>query len=251
MRRSLLPFLCLAALSTRAGADVVGLSLGADYWNYDISGSARYKSTSSSDDLDLQDDLGYNDASTTVIRATLEHPVPVLPNVRLTYTDLDESADGRLTKSVVYGNTTFQLNEAVHSRFELKQTDITFYYRVLDNLVNLDLGLTAKYIDSRARITGETSGSEQANLSAWVPLVYAHAGIDLPLSGLSIGTEGSAIGYSGSRFYDFTANLNYQTPWLLGLVVGYRATRLELDDIDDSFADVKFSGPYAGAYLHF
>jgi hypothetical protein len=44
---------------------------------------------------------------------------------------------------------------------------------------------------------------------------------------------------------------SYQTPWLVGLDVGYRQVSLDLDDVDDSFANVDFSGPYAGAYLHF
>jgi outer membrane protein len=171
--------------------------------------------------------------------------------VRLVYTDIDEDANGQLSKSVVYGDTTFQANEQVSSLVELKQTDITLYYSVLDNIFNLDLGLTAKYIDSKARITGQISGSEDADLSAWVPMVYAGVGIDLPLSGLAVSADGSAVGYSGSKFYDFTVRATYDTPWFVGIDVGYRQIRLDLDDIDDSYANIEFSGPYAGAYLHF
>jgi len=251
MRRFLLPFVSLTALVTSAHADVIGVWAGANYWNYDISGTARYKTSNSSNDIDVNDDLGYNDGSTAVIYAALEHPVPILPNVRLVYTDIDENANGRLTKSVVYGNTTFLANEAVSSLIQLKQTDVTLYYSVLDNVVNLDLGLTAKYIDSKARITGATSGTEDADLSAWVPMIYAGVGIDLPLSGLAVSADGSAVGYSGSKFYDFTIRATYDTPWLVGFDVGYRSITLDLDDIDNSFANVEFSGPYAGAYLHF
>ncbi len=251
MRRFLIPLVSLTAFASTAGADVVGSWAGANYWHYDISGTARYKTGNSANDIDVDDDLGYNDASSGVFYAALEHPLPVLPNVRLVYTNIDENANGRLSKSVVYGGTTYLANEAVGSLIQLKQTDITLYYSVLDNVVNLDLGLTAKYIDSKVRITGETSGTEQADISAWVPMVYAGIGVDLPLTGLSLGADGSFVGYSGSRFYDFTLRASYETPWRLGFDVGYRRLGLDLDDIDNSFANIKFSGPYAGAYLHF
>lgn len=251
MRQFVIAFIGLAIASTTAAADTVGVWVGASHWNYDISGSARYKSNNSADDVDLDRDLGYDNASTSVLYVALEHPVPVLPNIRITHTDLDEDANGRLSKSVTYGDTTFLVNEAVNSRLELKQTDVTLYYSVLDNLVDLDLGLTAKYIDSSVRITGETSGTEDASLSAWIPMAYAALGADLPLTGLAVGAEVSAIAYQDSRFYDFTVRATYQTPWLIGLNLGYRRIGLDLDDIDDSFADIKFSGPYLGAYLHF
>lgn len=251
MRRSLLSLASLTVFVSSAHADVAGVWAGVNYWNYDIDGTARYKTGNSANDIDVNDDLGYDDGSSTVIYAALEHPVPLIPNVRLVYTDIDENANGRMSQTVVYGDTIFLANEQVSSLVELKTTDVTLYYSVLDNVVNLDLGLTAKYIDSKARITGQVSGSEDANISVWVPMVYAGVGFDLPLSGLSLSADGSAVGYSGSTFYDVTVRAAYQTPWLLGFDVGYRQLSLDLDDVDDSFANVDFSGPYAGAYLHF
>jgi outer membrane protein len=251
MRRFLIPLLSLTAFASSAAADTVGIWAGANYWSYDISGTARYKSNNSANDIDMDDDLGYNDSSTPVIYAALEHPVPVLPNVRLVQTNIDDDADGRLTQSFTFGDITYNANEAVSSVVKLKQTDVTLYYSPLDNVVNIDLGLTAKYIDTEVRITGETSGTEKADVSTWVPMLYAGVGVDLPLSGLSVSADGSVIGYSGSRFYDATVRATYETEWMLGIDVGYRTIGLELDDIDDSFADIKFSGPYAGLYLHF
>lgn len=251
MRCSLLSLLGLSACVASVHADVIGVWAGANYWNYDISGTARYKTGNSANDIDVNDDLGYNDGSSPVFYAALEHPLPLLPNVRLVYTDIDEDANGQLTRTVVYGNTTFLANEQVSSRVELKQTDITLYYSVLDNVVNLDLGLTAKYIDSKARLTGQISGTVQNDISSWVPMAYAGVGFDLPLSGLGVSADGSAVTYSGSKFYDFTVRATYDTPWLVGFDAGYRKLRLDLDDFDDSYANVEFSGPYAGAYLHF
>jgi len=251
MHRYPFTFTGLVCLAIAAHANAAGVSAGATYWNFDISGTARYKTGNSANDIDVDHDLGYKDGSSNVFQAALEHPVPILPNLRLAYTDIDENASGRLTKSVVYGGTTFQADEAVSSSVRLKQTDVTLYYSLLKSVLDLDLGMTAKYVDSKLRITGATSGTETAQISAWVPMVYAGVGVDLPLRGLSLGAEGSGVTYSGSRFYDFTVRANYLTAWRLGIDVGYRRVRLDLDDFDDSFAKVTFEGPFAGAYLHF
>ena len=250
MRRSLIPVLFMA-VPTCAAADVLGVRAGANYWNYDISGTARYQTRDSSNDIDINNDLGYDDGSAGYYYSSLEHPLPFLPNVRLSYTNIDEDASGRLSRTVLFGNTTFFINEDVSSQFELKQTDVTLYYELLDNVVSLDLGLNGKYIDSKARITGSLSGTENTDISGWVPMAYAGAGADLPLTGLGVSADGSYVKYEGSSFYDFSVRASYTTPWHLGVDVGYRKIKLDLDDFDDSFTDVEFDGPYAGAYITF
>lgn len=240
--------LCCAA---PASADFLGVKIGANYWDYDISGTARYQSNNSADDIDVNDDLGYSDDTLTYFYASFEHPVPVLPNIRISKTKIDTDANGRLSRQVTYGGTTFQANEDVKSNVEADQIDITLYYRVLDNVANLDLGLNAKYIDSDAAIQGAISGSQSADVSGWVPMLYAGVGVDLPLTGLSVSADGSYIGYKDSNFYDFTVRASYTTPWFVGVDAGYRKLKLDLDDFDDSYADVEFDGLFAGMYVHF
>ena len=91
-------------------------------------------------------------------------------------------------------------------------------------------------------------GMGEAEALEAIRLCRAH---DLPLTGLSASADGSYIKYDGSSFYDFSVRASYTTPWHLGVDIGYRRIKLDLDDFDDSFADVEFDGPYAGAYLHF
>jgi len=210
MRRVLLMFMTMQLLSTSGFADTLGIRAGANYWKYDISGTARYRSKSSSDNVDVNQDLGYNNGSAGVYYLVLEHPVPLLPNVRVTYTDIDEDTNGRLSKTVVYGNVTFYANEAVRSHVKLKQTDITLYYELLDDVVSLDLGLDGKYVDSEARISGEISGTQDASVSGWVPLAYAGIGFDLPLTGLGVSSDGSFSKYKGSHFYDYSIRYHLQ-----------------------------------------
>ena len=243
--------LAASLLPVIASADLLGVTVGANYWNYDISGTARYQTRDSSNNIDVNRDLGYDDGNLGYYYAQLEHPVPFLPNIRISKTDIDEDANGALTKTVVYGGSTFFVNENVSSKVQLDQTDITLYYSPLDTIVNVDLGLNAKYIDSKSRITGAVSGTQTANVSGWVPMAYAGVGVDLPLTGLSVSAEGSYIKYQSSSFYDYTLRVTYTSPWFVGADIGYRKIKLDLDDFDDSFANVEFDGPYAGLYLHF
>lgn len=251
MRHRLVAILLLT-LPTLSPADILGVRAGANYWNYDLSGTTRYKTTNSANDIDINDDLGYDNGSSGNYYIRLEHPIPFLPNVRLSYTNIDDDANGRLSRTVLFGNQTFFVNEDVSSTFELKQTDVTLYYEVLDNIVSLDLGLNGKYIDSKASITGRVSGTtESTSVSGWVPMIYAGVGADLPLTGLGVSADGSYVQYKDSSFYDFSIQVSYTTPWLVGVDIGYRKIKLDLDDFDDSFTNIEFDGPYAGAYLEF
>ncbi len=251
MRRSLIPVLTVLLIPVPSWADTLGVRAGANYWDYDISGTAQYKTQDSANAIDVNDDLGYQDGNLPYYYITLEHPIPLLPNLRLSKTDIDEDANGRLSRSVIYGDIQFQANEDVRSEVQLDQTDITLYYSPLDNWVNVDLGLTARYIDSRMRISGTVSGSQTADISGWLPMGFAGVGFDLPLTGLSVSANGAYVKYQSSSFYDLSIGASYASPWLVAADVGYRRMKLDLEDFDDSYADVEIDGPYAGLYLNF
>jgi len=256
MNQKLLFLLLLLMLPLAANADTLGVKLGAASWRYDVTGDLRYKSKNPVNDIDVENDLRYDNDTRTFVYLIFEHPVPVLPNVKLSYTDIKTDGKGPLSRPFSYGGLNFTALDTVKSDIQLKQTDITLYYSPLDNWVNLDIGLNAKYIDSKANITTTNRSpnlniSETADVSTWVPMLYAGVGFDLPLTGLGISADGSYIGYSGSHFYDFSVRLGYDTPWFLGVDVGYRKVKLKLDDISNFSADISFDGYYGGLYLHF
>ncbi len=252
MRMKLPLVLLLMVAWGGAAADILGVRAGVAYWSYDVDGFLRYQSTSPADDIDVQDDLGYGDDSLVFAYIQLEHPIPLLPNVRLSKTSIDTEASGTMTANFTYGGVNFSIDEAVDSALQLDQVDLTLYYQILDNVVGLNVGLNGKYLDSTAEIASRTvAKSETAEISAWVPMVYAGVEFNLPFSGLSLSADGSYIGYSGSSFYDYTVRLTYDTPWIVGVDVGYRSIKLDLDDIDDSYASIEFSGIYGGLYAGF
>ena len=132
----------------------------------------------------------------------------------------------------------------------IKPTSL-FYYSPLDTVANIDFGLTIRHLDASAKITGAVTGTEEADVSAWIPLPYVGVGIDLPFTGLSVAAEGSGIKFQGNHYYDFTAQVRYDTPWFTGINLGYRSIVFKLDDVDDTFADIEFSGPFIGIYAAF
>ncbi len=228
----------LAMASPFAQADNFKLEYGSNDWSYNISGSAR-----------SQD--GYNNDNPGGYYFSFEHPVPILPNIRVSRTDRNSSANEQLTKSFAHGSAASGLDEGAGNEVKLDQTDVTMYYQLSDSVVDIDLGVNAKYIDSRSHNNGIASGTDTADVSGWVPMLYAGFDTATPLTGLSISADGSYVAYQDSRFYDYTLKASYITPWYLGVDVGYRSIRLDLNDFDGSRSGVEFDGPFAGARLDF
>jgi outer membrane protein len=227
LKKSLLISCTLAALPSVSQADtILGLYLGASHWQTGLSGSLNEQGNASSD---VEDDFGIDDEGNNFIYAALEHPIPLVPNIKLQQTSLDAAGSNG-------------------SNVDFSHTDATLYYEILDNWVSLDIGLTARTFNGAVTFPSST---DELELSATMPMLYAKAQFDLPFTGLSAGVEGNLIGYSGNNLKDLNARINYEAFMGLGIAVGYRVFTLELDDIDDLNSDLTLDGFYAGLTYHF
>jgi len=219
-------------------ADILGVGATVGYWDADYSG----KASKGNDRVDLERDLNLSSDSNANLTAYFEHPVPVLPNVRLAYTRTKQSGNGQL-------NTGYDgVSGAVRSELELEQLDVTLYYEILDNWVNLDLGLTVRDFSGELLVRSSTDSSE-TKADAVLPLVYVAARFDLPFTGVSVGGDANAITYDGDSVYDFNVYGQYEMS-LLQLRAGYRQISLDYDDGDDNL-DIELSGPFVSAGLRF
>ena len=96
--------LSLGWLGTSAHADtLLGVYAGAGNWQQDYSGSVTTLDTT----LGIEDDLGLAKESNNVFYAALEHPVPLLPNLRAAYADLDTRANVTLIQDVGFAGANF------------------------------------------------------------------------------------------------------------------------------------------------
>ncbi len=238
-------FTALAFLATTLlHADVIGGEVSLGYLNISPSGDFAYKG----DSVDVEDTFGWGDESSISLKGYLEHPIPMLPNVRLAYTNFDFSGSGTVT-AIRFDNKTYSGN--IDSAMNLDVIDATVYYEILDNWVSLDLGLNAKYLDGDASVSNAILGESKADLSIVLPTLYAKARFDVPTTDLSFQAEGDIITYGGNTLYDITLSSRYTFLLGLGVEAGIRLMKFKLDDVDDVTADVDFNALYAAVVWDF
>ena len=239
----------LATLTTTpilATADIAGLSAGAGIWQSSPGGTLGNTSIS------LENTLNFDKENSNYMFIALEHPIPLLPNLRLARTELEWAGQGLVPAGTRLDEVVFPTDQAVTADLDLSHTEVTFYYEILDNIVDLDLGLTARLFDGEASLIGTTQ-QERVELDAVIPMLYGRAGIDLPFTGLSAALSGNWINVNEFHLIDWSAEINYDfkiAPTLeAGLSIGYRSMLIEIDDQDELQSDAEFDGLFIGLRL--
>ncbi|MDN5850195.1 MAG: TIGR04219 family outer membrane beta-barrel protein [Nitrococcus sp.] len=235
--------------SAPAAADNVGIAAGAALWNYEPDGHARQDGNES---FNLQNDLGLGTEWGGYAWIAVEHPVPVLPNIRLEYTRADTEGSGTVSQSFTIDGVSYAQGTDVSTKAELDQLDLVLYYKLLDNVVSLDVGLDIKYLDGRVRVRQDDTGeSEAVSFRVPLPLLYGAARVDLPFAGMWVGGQVSGLAYDDDRLLDVRATLGYDFPFALGVQAGYRHQAIKLHDVNDLSADITVGGPFVGVHANF
>ncbi|EKE73727.1 TIGR04219 family outer membrane beta-barrel protein [Gallaecimonas xiamenensis] len=249
MKKTVAAAALLSAFALPASADALGIYAGVGQWKNDFSGDLL------SEQVQVDDELGLDSADLTQWYVNFEHPIPLLPNLRLAYSDISESGKGQLNENVEFDNTTFIAGTEVKSDLQIEMTDVTFYYELWDIGGDLDLGITARHLDGHVELANDLTGSGRESVDEWVPMLYLNGRFDLPLTGLYVGAQGNGVTYSGNRLIDYSAFVGYDFdiigPVDVGVQLGYRSMELKLDDIGDFDADLKLDGVFANLSLHF
>jgi outer membrane protein len=223
---------CLCTLSATGWADAIGVKGDIGLWRADYSGELGPAATPIST-------LGYNHEDSRFLHLSVEHPVPLIPNFRLGYSDINA------TRSEPWGNHT-----SASSNIELTYLDNTAYYELLDNWVSIDAGLTLRVYDGRIGVT-TPEYSANMKLDETLPMGYALVEAELPFTGWSAGIEGNYTNFNDYQVTDYTLKLRYLFDSLIdfGVEAGYRRMALTVDK--GIGADLTLSGPYAGLAFHF
>jgi outer membrane protein len=244
--KQLLYPLVLAAPFT-ANADTLSISVGGGVWNQSSSGNIKKAGDPAA--VEVKSQLFWGDESQGYLFATLEHPIPIIPNVKLMKTTLDQSGNG--AADFVFDGKHYSGN--VSNDFSMETLDLYAYYEILDNVVSLDLGLDIRKIKVDYAITGTVSGTTTTttdSVDETIPMLYAMVGAT-PWPDLTFSGELSYMSYDGSTVSDFIAKVSYTTSFLVGVEAGYRNQQYKLDNVSDTNADLSFEGVFAGAYLKF
>ncbi|MCZ2720600.1 TIGR04219 family outer membrane beta-barrel protein [Marinomonas sp. 15G1-11] len=233
MRAALL--LSSLVLASTAQADVLGLTAEIGAFSPDSTVEFSDHGTSSdSTDMDADSSRYYGIA--------FEHPLPLIPNIRLQGTDL--KSEGTVTSSVTFEGQSLSGD----AKLDLSHTDYTFYYEFLDGLLWLDLdaGLTLRDFDGSIELD-----TEKSSLSAVVPMAYLSAYATIPGTSVSVGGELKALSIGDSSITDTTIKVKYETPFLVGIEGGYRSMDIDLIDVDDKDVKSESSGVFIGAFIDF
>jgi outer membrane protein len=240
----ILPLSILMATSAASADTVFGIYAGAGQWQAD------YEGTIGNPAIELQS-LGLKDSDNNYYFVALEHGVPVIPNIRLQRTDISSRQSAIISQTFTLDEVTFTVNSEVTSDVDLTHTDGVLYYEVLDNWVNLDLGLTLRKFDGYATAMSPTA-RETVTLDKLIPMIYGHARFNLPFTGFAVGGALNAISYNDNKITDYNAYVSYtfDSAMDIGAEVGYRSLDLRSDD-KNARVDATLAGPYASILLHF
>jgi len=224
MKKTLLA-LCVGSTIASA-ATVAGFGVEADYYVPEAKGDFRYTDNGSTTNTHFSG----NDDSLYQVGLFLEHPIPLLPNIRADFTP-ESSFTG--TDGSTGTNTV-----------KFSQIDTTLYYEILDNIVDFDIGLTGKFID------GEVAGAVNQSFDVVIPMVYVGASVKIPALPIRLDADLKYVGYSGNSISDMRIKAVWEVLAGLEAVAGYRYESLKLDE-DDIYSTLKIQGPFIGVGYRF
>ena len=237
MKKTLVSMVAVLGLMTgTAQADFLGLYVGGGMWKHSPSGD--FRSESDTVNIDMESDLGMSSENEAYMYAAFEHPIPLVPNIRIETTAL--AHDG--TASGVTFNGSLESGD---SSISLDSMDTVLYWRILDNWVNLDLGLNLRKYDGEFKV-----GTQVLPVTESVPMAYAAVQFDLPFTGLSIGGDYNYASLRGNTVNDIRMRVLYEMG-VIGFEGGIRNSSVKLDDADNVNVDMTFDGLFLGVFLHF
>ena len=213
-------------LTATLNADIVRAEIGMGAWTHTPSGEIN------------RINITGDDATEAYLWALVKHPVPLIPNLRVEYSNT--------VANNIVSSTTF------------KQYDIVPYYNLLDNTLwlTLDVGVDLKLLD----VSMDTSPSLplSANIktdSIVLPLAYVRSRIQIPFTGLGGEVDVKYLSYSNTIIYDAKIKVDYTfTSFPViepGIEVGYRVQKTETSELLGMKMAVDFEGVYIGMMLRF
>lgn len=240
------------------------------------------------------DERGFDEEQQLFGYLAFEHPIPLIPNVRLGFSKIEDSGTSQeeintreLSIGLINGKEVYTtLAQDVYTELNIDALDVTLYYEILDNWVNLDLGLTVRqmtgefyessYIEFLPESTlgntcanlGFSSGSiipggprlceipplgSTTDIDFIVPMLFGEVRFDIPL-GFFVGGRAQAIAYSSNKVLDIEVEAGYMfdfTVMEFGAALGYRTSSLKADDLEGLYSDATLDGYYGSLKVHF
>jgi len=224
------------------------------------SGYVSYKPVSDiRDRIDVKNDANLGDKTKPWAKFKLEHPIPVIPNIKLAYMPMKFDGSGVLTRDINWGGRTYQANADFNLSVKLDRVDTTLYYNLpfikttTAGKLDVEFGLNVRTIMFDGKLSGRERGTGQSiseSKSITLPIPMGHLAAEIrPINQVSLVGELNYISYSKNAYYDYVAGLRLNSHGLLRtplkpfVEVGYRYEKLKIDE-QDVKTDLKIKGLY-------
>ncbi|MCV2403726.1 hypothetical protein OFY17_12695 [Marinomonas sp. C2222] len=148
--------------------------------------------------------------SATYISADVQHPIPVIPNIRVDLWDLETD-----------------------EKAEISHFDITGYYGIGLLWASVEAGFTYRQLDMTL---GSVSESESA------PMLYLGVNLAIPGTGATISAESKTTDFDDVEITDQLIKVQYQPLPIVGIEVGFRS----IDQTTNVFKNLDYDGYFIG-----
>jgi outer membrane protein len=223
------------------------------------SGYVSYKPTSDADKIDVKNDAHVGDKTKPWAKFKFEHPIPIIPNIKLAYMPMKFDGSGMLSRDINWGGHIYQAKADYNFSAKLDRVDTTLYYNLpfinttTAGKLDVELGLNVRILMFDGKLNGTTTTNQKVSESKSItlPIPMGHLAAEIkPIKQVSLLGEFNYISYNKDTYYDYTAGLRLNSHGLIStplkpfIEVGYRYEKLKLDEKDVK-SDLKVKGGYA------
>jgi outer membrane protein len=232
-----------------------GVEIAGGSWYQSPSGNLSFDKTTHADDLDLEDDLNYDDKWQPSGRLKIDMP-SLIPNIYIMATPMKWDESGNKDVSFKFGGETFQADVDFDSKLKMNHLDVALFYGLpfiktaTAGVLNIDLGLNFRLLDVKAEIKQKDLGLKESE-SYFLPLPMVYGAMQIvPVDWLGLEFEGRGVAYSSNYYVSLIGRLKVKPFGPFFVAGGYRYDTVKIDyqDID---IDTEFEGPFAEAGLDF
>ena len=246
LKKSAILAAIIFASTTTAHADLLDLNVGLNYWNNNMKVGGTYEGYYNS----FKNEHDFK----PVIWAKVEHKVPVLPNFKLRYTDLEHDAKTTITGSIKIDDKVYTDQANIKIDAKLSHFDVTPYYNVLNNdILSLGIGINLKIGDFKIEATDGIT-SAKIDYKGVAPLPYACSEIKLPFD-ISLKGDVAGLAIGDYAFYDAEIALEWEMFDVAdvgaSVEAGYRKIYASADDVEDLDLTYKSDGFFAGISVNY
>lgn len=237
-----------ALLSAPAYADFFAVKVQLDSWQASADGSFGQTGASTPFDFRSKNQLSLGMA--------LEHPIPLLPNLAVRYQNLKHSGRAELAQTYALGGQSFAVGSQLNSTLDVSHLDAILYYELLDNsLFELDFGAMVKRAHGDAKAHNQAGLSGEQSFKGSIPMLYTAARLTLPGTGWQVFAEANGVTPGRHQVRDISAGLAFQLVDMMlmdaGVRLGYRSSKVELDNMQGVSTNMDYSGVFVGFAVNF